>query len=290
MKLSLDGPAERLHGCEHWLALSGVARQRSERQGWYSELCRTSAGEGTPSHVIDQVEVDVARISMADEVDRRGSDNTSAAPTRHESLRRVLVAYALHDPLTGYVQGMGDIAATALLSASRLDEHAEEAAFWWLVHVNEHLLPGFFAPGMAAVWTELGVLHRALVALRPHLATHLATVGWDLACFAPSWYLTLFQRILDPAERRRALTALAARRLEPSHLALGILLVSEGELLATSTFDEVTHILCSNICSLSRSTRPGVLRAAETAAQALPSMRLAVFRSSEWQGRAECRW
>ena len=269
------GPVERLHCCARWLHLSAAAGERDRRVGWYEELC-----EGPPPSptTIEQVEVDLPRSGL-----QQGAAS-SECTERFDALRRVLLAFARHDDATGYVQGMGDIAATALLASSTLDRSAEEGAFWWLVHVHEALLPAFFAPGMGAVWTELGVLERALRCVRPHVAEHLASAGCELACFAPSWYLTLFQRILDRSECHATLSALAAKTVAPTHVALGLLLALEAQLLATSSFEEMSVLLSSSIAS--KRAPPGVLAAACEAAASVPAERLHTFREIEAEGHA----
>jgi len=50
-------------------------------------------------------------------------------------LRRVLLAYSVHNPEVEYCQGFNRIAAIALLFMN------EEDAFWLLVYIVEHLMP-----------------------------------------------------------------------------------------------------------------------------------------------------
>ena len=129
----------RRHGCEHWLALSGVALERREPpgQGLYARLC----GAPLPlAEVVEQIELDVVRTNV-------GEGEAGEAEARRAALRRVLLAWARHDSDTGYVQGMDAIAVAALLPstaacASLIDgnEEAEEAAFWWLTHAVRSML------------------------------------------------------------------------------------------------------------------------------------------------------
>lgn len=55
-----------------------------------------------------------------------------------ETLRRVLAAYALHNPKVGYCQGMNFLAGLLLLFMP------EESAFWSLAALVEQLLAGAF--------------------------------------------------------------------------------------------------------------------------------------------------
>ena len=251
------GPVEPRNGCEHWLALSGAADARAQQPGLYGQLCLAPA---PPAAVLDQVELDLGRtdIRRSGSLPRRSAPGEEAEaeaeeeelPARREALRRVLHAFARHDPTTGYVQGMGDIAAKALLSAGAPDvlvtAFAEAAAFWWLRHVTREVrrrmhsmasqsppcrrispssaaarspqvLPRFFSCGMSAVWVELGTLRRALGLLQPHLTSHLEALGCDLACFAPAWYRYRC-RPKTTSPLPLALPALCARRALPRRL------------------------------------------------------------------------
>jgi hypothetical protein len=273
------GPVEQLHGCEHWLWLSGVDKSRAIRPELYSELCNAAL---PATDVVDQIDLDVGRTHV-------GTDDTPGdldVEQRRDALRRVLLAFARHDPETGYVQGMGDIAARALLTSQEVDIKAEEAAFWWLKHVNEAVLEGFFARGMAAVLVEMRTVTLALHAIAPKLASHLEALDCDLACLSPSWYLTLFQRILPMAECGPALSILAARKLEPTHIALGILLSCEDSLLTATSFEDVARVLCGAIGGANRRVPSGVLAAAANAATQLSADGLSHLRTAEQEAYA----
>lgn len=59
--------------------------------------------------------------------------------------RRVLTAYARHNPSVGYCQGMNFVAAMLLLQLSD-----EEHAFWCLCALVEDVLPGYYSHAMVA--------------------------------------------------------------------------------------------------------------------------------------------
>lgn len=248
-----------------------------------------------------QIEVDIVRTNLGD------GDGVEA---KREQLRRVLNAFSRHEPSIGYVQGMDAVAAAALDGGaeghessrsdskdaecdggreSSTDRHAddavEERAFWWLTHVTSTLLRGFYSNGMPALWVELSVLRKALVALRPKLVAHLDRLGFDFGLLAPSWYLTLFQRILDTSEIAPSLAALSARKVEPTHIAIGIVLACEPALLAASDFDHAAKVLCGTVCaSRSRRAPTGVLAHATKAISLMPSAKLAKWRAKESGG------
>ena len=61
-----------------------------------------------------------------------------------DALKRVLFAYARHNPSVGYCQGMNFLTALLLLLME------EEAAFWCLAAIVEDILPGYFTNTMLA--------------------------------------------------------------------------------------------------------------------------------------------
>ena len=73
-----------------------------------------------------------------------------------DALRRVLRAYALHNPAVGYCQGTNFLAALLLLLME------EEPAFWCLGALVEDILPGYYGNTMLASAVDQAVL-RTLV-------------------------------------------------------------------------------------------------------------------------------
>ena len=157
----------RRHGCEHWLALAGVAFERHQPPGLglYTRLC----GAPPPAaEVVEQIELDVARTNVGEGEageGEAGEGAAGAAEARRAALRRVLLAWARHDAGTGYVQGMDTIAAAALLPSAAAcpslgegNEAVEEAAFWWLSYAVRSVRDPTATPAPAPTLTlTLGV-------------------------------------------------------------------------------------------------------------------------------------
>ena len=76
----------RRHGCEHWLALSGVALERREPpgHGLYARLCGAPPAS---AEVAEQIELDVVRTNV-------GEGEAGEVEARRAALRRVLLAWA----------------------------------------------------------------------------------------------------------------------------------------------------------------------------------------------------
>ena len=115
--------------------------------------------------------------------------------TTHEgisSLRRVLTAFAVHNPTIGYCQSMNFICGLLLLF---LDE---EDAFWVLVHIVETLLPLNYTSDLLGVQVEARLVMSLLEDKFPRLMHHIVA----LDCKEPlrdtitKWILQLFVNIL----------------------------------------------------------------------------------------------
>ncbi|WVQ84107.1 hypothetical protein IAT38_006252 [Cryptococcus sp. DSM 104549] len=103
-------------------------------------------------------------------------------------LRRVLVAYAWHNPAVGYCQGMNMLAATLLLTVTD-----EEQAFWVLTSMIDRLLPpNFFAPSLLGSRADQMVLAQIVAQILPKIDAHFQELGVDLASITFGWFLSLF--------------------------------------------------------------------------------------------------
>jgi hypothetical protein len=194
----------------HLWALAGAAR---ESPGRYAALLAACGdGGGDPAAPLEgaqrsafaesasQIEKDLPRTcatragdaSIDDSASARGLPALSSA--ERASLRRVLRAYAFHNPVSGYTQGLNFIAALLVATppVGLSPEAAEEAAFWTLVAVVEDVLPGYFTAAMVAAQVDQAVLE-ALAEARLHsLTAQLARAGVPLGCVATPWLVAAF--------------------------------------------------------------------------------------------------
>jgi len=107
-----------------------------------------------------------------------------------DSMKHILLAFAAHDPATGYVQSMNFICAFFLLSG--MDE---ESAFWCLDGLVNRIVPGYFTEGMAKAMEDQRVFSRVVNKIEPELGVHLDALGADnivSAITSSQWLLTLF--------------------------------------------------------------------------------------------------
>jgi len=129
-----------------------------------------------------------------------GGDDDASRGSKLEPLRRVLLALAHAVPDVGYTQGMNFVCGWCLLVLDKDEglgsrdvdaaKHAlEECAFWLMRAVLQDVLPGYFAPGLAALRFELDALDDEFLAVAPDAHAALEKTGCHLRCFTPRWLL-----------------------------------------------------------------------------------------------------
>lgn len=185
---------------EVWQAFVGVRTRRVERH--YQNLLdpesgandaqlseksvNASAGFNTDSsHVPEklrkQIEKDLARTFPGHPaLDENG----------RSSLRRVLLAYARHNPSVGYCQAMNFFAGLLLLMMP------EENAFWALVGILDDYFGGYYSEKMIESQVDQLVFEELMRQRFPKLVNHLDYLGVQVAWISGPWFLTIFVNIL----------------------------------------------------------------------------------------------
>jgi hypothetical protein len=118
-----------------------------------------------------------------------------------EKLRRLLTAYAWHDPSIGYCQGMNLVAATLLLIYED-----EERAYWTFVSLVRNLLPqDWFTATLQGSMTEQAILAELVAEKLPKIDKHFTELGLELSAVTFGWMLSLFTTCLPIEVGARAI-------------------------------------------------------------------------------------
>ncbi|CBI32635.3 unnamed protein product, partial [Vitis vinifera] len=171
---------------EVWQAFVGARKRRMER--YYQNLIasETNAGEGKDygsslSKWRRQIEKDLPRTfpghPALDEVGR-------------DSLRRLLLAYAQHNPSVGYCQAMNFFAGLLLLLMP------EENAFWTLVGILDDYFDGYYSEEMIESQVDQLVFEELMRERFPKLVSHLDCLGVQVAWISGPWFLSIFVNII----------------------------------------------------------------------------------------------
>lgn len=140
--------------------------------------------------------------------------------------RRVLLAYARHNPEVGYCAGMNYIVLLLLLHMP------EETTFWALTQVVEEILPGYYSQPYSAALTDAHVLVRILRERRPTVREQFPTSDNFPVETVAQWLQTSFTRVLPWDIARRVWDVVLSERSRAAMLqvALSLLETSAREL------------------------------------------------------------
>ncbi|CAL4946696.1 unnamed protein product [Urochloa decumbens] len=106
------------------------------------------------------------------------------------ALRRLLTAYARHNPSVGYCQAMNFFAGLLLLLMP------EENAFWALTGIMDDYFDGYFSEEMIESQVDQLVLEELVRERFPKLVNHLDYLGVQVAWVTGPWFLSIFMNML----------------------------------------------------------------------------------------------
>ncbi|RZC76569.1 hypothetical protein C5167_000778 [Papaver somniferum] len=106
------------------------------------------------------------------------------------ALRRLLTAYARHNPSVGYCQAMNFFAGLLLLLMP------EENAFWTLMAIIDDYFDGYYSEEMTESQVDQLVFEELMRERLPTLANHLDYLGVQVPWFTGPWFLSIFVNML----------------------------------------------------------------------------------------------
>ncbi|TVU36731.1 hypothetical protein EJB05_18676 [Eragrostis curvula] len=106
------------------------------------------------------------------------------------ALRRLLTAYARHNPSVGYCQAMNFFAGLLLLLMP------EENAFWAMTGIMDDYFDGYFSEEMIESQVDQLVLEELVRERFPKLVNHLDYLGVQVAWVTGPWFLSIFMNML----------------------------------------------------------------------------------------------
>lgn len=171
---------------EVWLFLANASVRR--RPGLFEQLCKTSQGskgKRGKEEAYDTIEKDLHR-TLPDHRLFMGENATGRA-----DLEGILKSYVHFNPMLGYTQGMGLLAAFALI------QMPAEDAFWLLCAVLRNpQMEEYYSAGMKQLHVDSVVFSNLLQTMDPELHARFEEVGLSPIMFTPNWFLPLFTRVL----------------------------------------------------------------------------------------------
>ncbi|KAK7393600.1 hypothetical protein VNO78_22158 [Psophocarpus tetragonolobus] len=170
---------------EVWQAFVGVKTRRVE--SYYEDLlaCNESDEQNVSSAAFGkwkkQIEKDLPRTFPGHPaLDENGRN----------SLRRLLLAYARHNPDVGYCQAMNFFAGLLLLLMP------EENAFWAFVGIIDEYFAGYYTEDMIESQVDQLIFEELMRERFPKLVNHLDYLGVQVAWISGSWFLSIFVNVI----------------------------------------------------------------------------------------------
>ncbi|KAG8085865.1 hypothetical protein GUJ93_ZPchr0010g8916 [Zizania palustris] len=187
---------------ELWQAFVGIGARRVK--GYYDSLLAaedelngsrglrssTSDGVGGNNEVPLAFSSEKCKGQIERDLPRTFPGHPALDEDGRNALRRLLLAYARHNPTVGYCQAMNFFAGLLLLLMP------EENAFWTLVGIIDDYFDGYFSEEMIESQVDQLVLEELVREKFPKLANHLDYLGLQVAWVTGPWFLSIFTNVL----------------------------------------------------------------------------------------------
>ncbi|EPY54079.1 GTPase activating protein [Schizosaccharomyces cryophilus OY26] len=213
-----------------WLECSGA--HHLHVPGYYDELLAKSE-RSDPSNQV-QIDQDIKRTLV------RNIFFGGKGPGVPK-LRRVLLAYSLHNPAVGYCQGMNVIVAFFLLIYA-----SEEEVFYLIMSLIENYLPqDYFTADLLGSRADQIVLKEYVDILLPQVSSHLKELKVDLEAVTFHWFLSMFTDTVGTKLGFRILDLFFCDGYPCLfRVALSIIYTLKDKILACNTSFAVYSLLC----------------------------------------------
>ncbi|GMI80641.1 hypothetical protein like AT3G55020 [Hibiscus trionum] len=185
---------------ELWQAFVGVRARRVEN--YYQDLLanETNCGNNTEKQSMQLDSKDSTTETVCGPEKWKGQIEKDLPRTfpghpaldddGRNALRRLLTAYARHNPSVGYCQAMNFFAALLLLLMP------EENAFWTLVGIIDDYFDGYYSEEMIESQVDQLVFEELVRERFPKLVNHLDYLGVQVAWVTGPWFLSIFMNML----------------------------------------------------------------------------------------------
>ncbi|XP_027364021.1 TBC1 domain family member 2B [Abrus precatorius] len=174
---------------EVWQAFVGVKTRRVE--SYYEDLLAQETNSG------ENVEQDVQSAALGKwkkqiekDIPRTFPGHPALDENGRNSLRRLLLAYARHNPSVGYCQAMNFFAGLLLLLMP------EENAFWTFVGIIDDYFEGYYTEEMIESQVDQLVFEELMRERFPKLVNHLDYLGVQVAWISGPWFLSIFVNMI----------------------------------------------------------------------------------------------
>ncbi|XP_074312105.1 uncharacterized protein LOC141647707 [Silene latifolia] len=188
------GVPKSLRG-EVWQAFVGVRARKIDR---YYQKMLSEGVDSSDSKYLSSIsrngssacELEKLKKQIEKDLPRTFPGHPALDEEGRNSLRRILIAYARHNPSVGYCQAMNFFAGLFLLLMP------EENAFWMLVGIIDDYFDGYYTHEMIESQVDQLVFEELMRERFPKLVNHLDYLGVEVAWVSGPWFLSIFMNML----------------------------------------------------------------------------------------------
>ncbi|KAI3508628.1 hypothetical protein L1887_23637 [Cichorium endivia] len=187
---------------ELWQAFVGVKARRIEN--YYQNLLNpdTKNDDNTEHQILEEENASETSIvksvcipekwkgQIEKDLPRTFPGHPALDDDGRNALRRLLTAYARHNPSVGYCQAMNFFAGLLLLLMP------EENAFWALMGILDDYFEGYYSEEMIESQVDQLVFEELVRERFPKLVNHLDYLGVQVAWVSGPWFLSIFMNML----------------------------------------------------------------------------------------------
>ncbi|XP_057520902.1 uncharacterized protein LOC130801149 [Amaranthus tricolor] len=183
---------------ELWQAFVGVKARRIEK--YYDNLLHSESrhSDEIKQEEVNDKESDVQSARLPEklkgqiekDLPRTFPGHPALDENGRNALRRLLIAYARHNPSVGYCQAMNFFAGLLLLLMP------EENAFWTLVGIMDDYFDGYYSEEMIECQVDQQVFEDLVRERFPKLVNHLDYLGVQVGWVTGPWFLSIFMNML----------------------------------------------------------------------------------------------
>ncbi|KAI3520069.1 hypothetical protein L1887_09291 [Cichorium endivia] len=187
---------------ELWQAFVGV-KARHIKNYYQNLLLSDSKNDNNLEHQVSEVDeaiknlktdsIDVPekwKLQIEKDLPRTFPGHPALDEGGRNALRRLLTAYARHNPSVGYCQAMNFFAGLLLLLMP------EENAFWALMGILDDYFEGYYSEEMIESQVDQLVFEELVRERFPKLVNHLDYLGVQIPWVSGPWFLSIFMNML----------------------------------------------------------------------------------------------
>ena len=163
-----------------WFYLCAGHKQKQRNPGLFSQLEQHPGDE----KINEEIRKDLNRQFPSHEM--FAEENGPG----QEDLYRILKAFSVVKPEIGYCQGQAPLASVLLM------QMPAEDAFWCLIQICDHYVPGYFSPGLEAIQLHGLMLSSFVKRFYPPIYRLLKKHKIDPVLYMTEWFMCFFARTL----------------------------------------------------------------------------------------------